>query len=129
MSEQAVIRKERLPSPSDWTFELIETYFEEIKKTAQGFGLACAKRFVAWSFGHYLRIAISIGMAGRSTRRAMIKTGVAAMAVWIVGKVKAPATTRRAGMAGAIGGMAAAASMARSSGSANRSARACAAAA
>ena len=39
MSEQAVTRKERLPNPSDWTFELIETYFDEIKKTAQGFGL------------------------------------------------------------------------------------------
>ena len=39
MSEPAVTRHERLPSPSDWTFELIETYFEEIKKTAQGFGL------------------------------------------------------------------------------------------
>ena len=39
MSEQAVTRHQRLPSPSDWTFELIESYFEEIKKTAQGFGL------------------------------------------------------------------------------------------
>ena len=39
MSEPAVIRHERLPNPSDWTFELIETYFESIKKTAQSFGL------------------------------------------------------------------------------------------
>jgi stage V sporulation protein R len=29
----------RLPSPSDWTFELIETYFDAIKKTAHRFGL------------------------------------------------------------------------------------------
>ncbi|MCC2659215.1 MAG: stage sporulation protein R-like protein, partial [Panacagrimonas sp.] len=29
----------RLPSPSDWTFELIETYFEQIKRTAHRFGL------------------------------------------------------------------------------------------
>jgi stage V sporulation protein R len=29
----------RLPSPSDWTFELIETYFQEIKRTAHRFGL------------------------------------------------------------------------------------------
>jgi stage V sporulation protein R len=29
----------RLPSPSDWTFELIETYFEHIKRTAHSFGL------------------------------------------------------------------------------------------
>ncbi len=29
----------RLPSPSDWTFELIETYFDAIKKTAQRYGL------------------------------------------------------------------------------------------
>jgi stage V sporulation protein R len=29
----------RLPSPSDWTFELIETYFEHIKRTAQRYGL------------------------------------------------------------------------------------------
>ena len=32
-------RANRLPSPSDWTFELIETYFEQIKRTAQRFGL------------------------------------------------------------------------------------------
>jgi stage V sporulation protein R len=31
--------RKRLPSPSDWTFELIETYFEEIRRTAQRFGL------------------------------------------------------------------------------------------
>jgi stage V sporulation protein R len=30
---------ERLPSPSDWTFELIATYHAEIAKTAKGFGL------------------------------------------------------------------------------------------
>jgi len=30
---------ERLPSPSDWTFELIETYHTEIARTAKGFGL------------------------------------------------------------------------------------------
>jgi stage V sporulation protein R len=29
----------RLPAPSDWTFELIEQYFEEIKLTAQRYGL------------------------------------------------------------------------------------------
>src|SRR6266568_3846456 len=29
----------RLPSPSDWTFELIETYFQEVKRTANRFGL------------------------------------------------------------------------------------------
>jgi len=29
----------RLPSPSDWTFELIDTYFDAIKRTAQRFGL------------------------------------------------------------------------------------------
>ncbi len=32
-------RLERLPSPSDWTFELIETYHAEIAKTAKGYGL------------------------------------------------------------------------------------------
>ena len=30
---------ERLPSPSDWTFDLIETYHTEIAKTAKSFGL------------------------------------------------------------------------------------------
>jgi stage V sporulation protein R len=40
----AVIEKtgaasKRLPSPSDWTFELIETYFDAIKRTAHRFGL------------------------------------------------------------------------------------------
>jgi len=29
----------RLPNPSDWTFELIESYFGEIRRTAQRFGL------------------------------------------------------------------------------------------
>jgi stage V sporulation protein R len=29
----------RLPSPSDWTFELIEEYFQHIKRTAHRFGL------------------------------------------------------------------------------------------
>ncbi|MDQ0012529.1 stage V sporulation protein R [Variovorax boronicumulans] len=33
------LKLERLPSPSDWTFELIETYHTEIAKTAKGFGL------------------------------------------------------------------------------------------
>ena len=28
-----------MPSPSDWTFELIETYFEHIKRTAHSYGL------------------------------------------------------------------------------------------
>ena len=32
-------RLDRLPSPSDWTFELIETYHSEIAKTARGYGL------------------------------------------------------------------------------------------
>jgi stage V sporulation protein R len=31
--------RKRLPNPSDWTFELIETYFQEIKRTAHRFGL------------------------------------------------------------------------------------------
>jgi len=30
---------QQLPSPSDWTFDLIETYHTEIAKTARGFGL------------------------------------------------------------------------------------------
>jgi stage V sporulation protein R len=29
----------QLPSPSDWTFELIETYFDAIRRTAERFGL------------------------------------------------------------------------------------------
>ena len=33
------IRSKRLPSPSDWTFDLIELYFNEIRRTAQSFGL------------------------------------------------------------------------------------------
>jgi stage V sporulation protein R len=32
-------KSKRLPSPSDWTFELIETYFDAIKRTAHRFGL------------------------------------------------------------------------------------------
>jgi stage V sporulation protein R len=32
-------QRPRLPSPSDWNFELIETYFNEIRKTAERFGL------------------------------------------------------------------------------------------
>ena len=30
---------ERLPGPSDWTFELIETYHRVIRETAARFGL------------------------------------------------------------------------------------------
>jgi stage V sporulation protein R len=33
------VSTKRLPSPSDWTFDLIETYFQEIKRTAHRFGL------------------------------------------------------------------------------------------
>jgi stage V sporulation protein R len=33
------VKSKRLPSPSDWTFELIEVYFNEIRRTAQSFGL------------------------------------------------------------------------------------------
>jgi stage V sporulation protein R len=36
--DERVARK-RLPSPSDWTFDLIELYFNEIRRTAQSFGL------------------------------------------------------------------------------------------
>jgi stage V sporulation protein R len=32
-------RSKRLPSPSDWTFELIEEYFQAIRKTAEKYGL------------------------------------------------------------------------------------------
>ncbi|MDB5871113.1 MAG: stage sporulation protein R-like protein, partial [Ramlibacter sp.] len=32
-------KSKQLPSPSDWTFELIETYFEHIKRTAHRYGL------------------------------------------------------------------------------------------
>jgi len=32
-------KSKRLPSPSDWTFDLIELYFNEIRRTAQSFGL------------------------------------------------------------------------------------------
>jgi stage V sporulation protein R len=38
VSDERVATK-RLPSPSDWTFELIDTYFEQIKRTAHRFGL------------------------------------------------------------------------------------------
>ena len=34
-----VTDSKRLPSPSDWTFDLIETYFQEIRRTAERFGL------------------------------------------------------------------------------------------
>jgi len=37
-SDERATRK-RLPSPSDWTFELIETYFDAIKRTAHSYGL------------------------------------------------------------------------------------------
>jgi stage V sporulation protein R len=37
--EKPAAARKRLPSPSDWTFELIDTYFEEIRRTAQRFGL------------------------------------------------------------------------------------------
>jgi stage V sporulation protein R len=37
--ERTDVANKRLPSPSDWTFELIETYFQEIKRTAHRFGL------------------------------------------------------------------------------------------
>jgi len=36
---RAVDRRERLPCPSDWSFELIEIYHKEIARTAQSFGL------------------------------------------------------------------------------------------
>ncbi len=36
---RATGRRERLPSPSDWSFELIETYHSEIARTARAFGL------------------------------------------------------------------------------------------
>jgi stage V sporulation protein R len=37
--EKPAVANKRLPSPSDWTFDLIETYFQEIKRTAHRFGL------------------------------------------------------------------------------------------
>ena len=37
--EKPDVASKRLPSPSDWTFELIETYFQEIERTAHRFGL------------------------------------------------------------------------------------------
>jgi stage V sporulation protein R len=36
---ETIDKSKRLPSPSDWTFDLIETYFQEIKRTAHSFGL------------------------------------------------------------------------------------------
>ena len=39
MNAAPVERGQRLPNASDWTFELIETYFAAIKGTAQRFGL------------------------------------------------------------------------------------------
>jgi stage V sporulation protein R len=39
ISDDHAVSSKRLPSPSDWTFELIETYFEHIKRTAHSFGL------------------------------------------------------------------------------------------
>ena len=39
MSEVIEKATKRLPSPSDWTFELIEEYFGAIKRTAHRFGL------------------------------------------------------------------------------------------
>jgi stage V sporulation protein R len=39
-SPESILRaSKRLPNPSDWTFELIEEYFDAIKKTAQRHGL------------------------------------------------------------------------------------------
>ena len=38
-SSPAVRASEPLPSPSDWTFDLIETYHQEIRKTAESFKL------------------------------------------------------------------------------------------
>ncbi len=39
ISDELQVSSKRLPSPSDWTFELIERYFDAIKKTAHSFGL------------------------------------------------------------------------------------------
>jgi stage V sporulation protein R len=39
VADKEGVTSRRLPSPSDWTFELIETYFEAIKRTAHRFGL------------------------------------------------------------------------------------------
>ena len=39
VTEDKPAARKRLPSPSDWTFELIESYFDEIRRTAQRFGL------------------------------------------------------------------------------------------
>jgi stage V sporulation protein R len=39
LTDEKPVASKRLPSPSDWTFELIDTYFEQIRRTAQRFGL------------------------------------------------------------------------------------------
>jgi stage V sporulation protein R len=39
VADKESVQAKRLPSPSDWTFELIEEYFEHIKRTAHRFGL------------------------------------------------------------------------------------------
>ncbi|MEO5659473.1 MAG: SpoVR family protein, partial [Polaromonas sp.] len=39
LTEDGTGRREALPSPSDWTFELIETYHTEIERMAKRFGL------------------------------------------------------------------------------------------
>ncbi len=39
ITENTDSKAKRLPSPSDWTFELIEEYFDAIKRTAHRFGL------------------------------------------------------------------------------------------
>src|SRR3569832_2961516 len=39
IADDTAARKKRLPAPSDWTFELIEEYFNEIRKTAEKYGL------------------------------------------------------------------------------------------
>ena len=37
--DKPAAERKRLPSPSDWTFELIEEYFDAIRKTAHSYGL------------------------------------------------------------------------------------------
>lgn len=39
LTDDKPVTRKRLPSPSDWTFDLIDLYFEEIKRTALRFGL------------------------------------------------------------------------------------------
>jgi stage V sporulation protein R len=39
LTDDNPVTRKRLPSPSDWTFDLIDLYFEEIKRTALRFGL------------------------------------------------------------------------------------------